>query len=220
VQSRRTTPKLDSLRLALAGIGGAYALKRIGETVIELGNLGAQAERAEVSLVNLSGGAEEAQAYIDAVGRASHNTIAEIDAMQASITAQTLGVVNSADEMERLTRLAITLGQAQGFTATQSIDKMTTALGRQSTRILDDLGIMMKQNEAYEIYADMLGKTADELTDAEKQQAFLNAALEKGAVVAAERVRGEDVAAVAGEPDRPLVRCTAVQCVAASSPAV
>jgi len=54
---------------------------------------------------------------------------------------------------------------------------------------LDNLGITLKLTEAYDIYAAQLGKSVDDLTSAEKQQAFLNAAMEKGVAVA-ERLGG------------------------------
>ena len=43
--------------------------------------------------------------------------------------------------------------------------------------MLDNIGIIVKAEEAYEAYAEQLGKTADNLTDAEKKTAFLTAAM-------------------------------------------
>ena len=46
--------------------------------------------------------------------------------------------------------------------------------------MLDNLGIMLDVNKANDDYATKLGKTASELTDAERKQAFVNAAMEEG----------------------------------------
>ena len=46
--------------------------------------------------------------------------------------------------------------------------------------ILDNLGIIIKQEAAQEAYAKQLGKTVDEMTDAEKSQSIFNAVMESG----------------------------------------
>jgi hypothetical protein len=142
-----------------------------------------QTDRLTASLEGLAGGSEGAEEYIEAIGRASLGTVSRVDALAVANKALTLNVVATADEMAKLTEIAITLGRAQGLTATQAVSDLTTALGRQSPMILDNLGITLKMEEAYGIYAEQLGKTVDQLTAAEKQQAFLNAALQKGSEV-------------------------------------
>jgi len=185
--TKGATKKTNLLGSAFKALGPAISVGAVvaaGKAVVELGALGAKAESLERSLSNLSGGARAAEQYIGAIQTASKGTIAEMDAMQMAITAQTLGVTENADEMGRLTEIAVTLGKAQGLTATQAVSDLTTALGRQSPMILDNLGITMKLSDAYEGYATKLGKSASQLTDAEKKQAFLNEALERGADVA------------------------------------
>jgi len=103
---------------ALAGYFTLAFARQIGQVALELGELGARAESLRGSLTSLAGGAEEAAEYIRAVRDASLGTISEMDAMQASITAQTLGVVENAQQMQQLTEVAVTLGRAQGITAT------------------------------------------------------------------------------------------------------
>lgn len=46
--------------------------------------------------------------------------------------------------------------------------------------ILDNLGIVIKQSEAQEAYAKSIGKTVNELTEAEKKQALVNAVVAQG----------------------------------------
>lgn len=139
-----------------------------------------EADRLETALVGLAGGANQAAQYITAIQEASQGTISRLDALGIANRALTLNVVDSADKMKQLTEIAITLGQAQGITAKQAVSDLTLALGRQSPMILDNLGITLKMEEAYAIYAKQLDKSVDALTATEKQQAFLNAALEKG----------------------------------------
>ena len=74
--------------------------------------------------------------------------------------------------------LAKRLGDALGRDTASSVESLVTGIGRQSRLMLDNIGIIVKSEEAYERYANELGKTKDQLTDAEKKQAFMNAALE------------------------------------------
>ena len=46
---------------------------------------------------------------------------------------------------------------------------------------MDELGIMVRLDDATEAYANTLGKTANQLTQFQRQQAFLNAINEQGA---------------------------------------
>lgn len=46
--------------------------------------------------------------------------------------------------------------------------------------ILDNLGIVIKQSEAQEEYAKSIGKTVNQLTEAEKKQALINAVVKQG----------------------------------------
>jgi len=180
----RGTQLLAKAGTAMLGAFSIAAVAKIAATVKNLSELGAKAQSLERSLSALAGGAQQAAGWIEAIKSASGDTISEMDAMQAAITAQTLGVAENAAQMGQLTEIAVTLGRAQGITATQAISDLTTALGRQSPMILDNLGITMKLSEAYEGYAAKLGKSASALTDAEKKQAFINEALSKGAEVA------------------------------------
>jgi hypothetical protein len=61
-----------------------------------------------------------------------------------------------------------------GITTEQAFDRLVTGLGRGSAKILDDLGIIVHVTQINEAYATSLGKTADQLTDAEKKQALVN----------------------------------------------
>lgn len=119
------------------------------------------------------------QAMVKAITDASKGTISSLDAMRMANKAMLLDVVKNEREMGDLARIAIVLGQAMGKDAASSVDDLTTALGRQSPLILDNLGIKMNLTEAEARYAQSLGKTVEQLTDAEKKQAFLNAAWEK-----------------------------------------
>lgn len=120
------------------------------------------------------------QAMVEAITSASQGTIGQLAAMEAANKAMMFGLVENSGQMSELTSIAVTLGRAMGQDAAKSIDDLTIALGRQSPLILDNLGITLKLEDAYKIYADQLGKTVESLTEQEKKQAFVNAALSIG----------------------------------------
>ena len=110
---------------------------------------------------------------------ATQGLITDMDLMRQSNESMLLGIVKTEDEMAELAGAAITLGRATGRDAVGAVDDLIGALGRGSTELLDNLGVSVKAGEAQKIYAERLGKTASQLTDAEKKQAFMTIALEK-----------------------------------------
>jgi len=69
-------------------------------------------------------------------------------------------------------------GRAMGISTTQAFNDIVTGIGRASPHILDNLGIVIDAEGKYQAYAEAVGKTAEELTKAEKTQALLNGVLE------------------------------------------
>ena len=83
-----------------------------------------------------------------------------------------LGVVKSDDEMAKLFDTAQRLGQALGVDTKDAINSIVTGMGRQSKLMLDNLGIVIKSEDAYERYAQKIGVSKNELDDAQKKEAF------------------------------------------------
>ncbi|RLF32701.1 MAG: hypothetical protein DRN07_04430 [Thermoplasmata archaeon] len=84
------------------------------------------------------------------------------------------------EALTRLMAIARATAKMTGQEVTKAFEDITLGIARQSKMILDNLGIIIRVEEANRRYAASLGKTASQLTDAEKKQAFLNAALEAG----------------------------------------
>lgn len=79
-----------------------------------------------------------------------------------------------------LAEVAMKASTALGTDLTQAFADIVKGIGRQSRLILDNLGLIIDTEAAYKSYAATIGKTAKELTEAEKKQAFLNATIEQG----------------------------------------
>lgn len=183
-----TQASMGKFQTAASGLNtalGALGLVGIGSQVLSFGkaSLDAALQVEKLGTANKNLAAEigtTSQALVSGIQAAAGGTISQLAALEASNKALAFGIVENQGEMEELTRIAVTLGAAMGQDATKSLDDLTVALSRNSPLILDNLGITLKLEDAYRIYAASIGKTAEALTEEEKSLAFRNAALIKG----------------------------------------
>ncbi|KKL73494.1 hypothetical protein LCGC14_2074340 [marine sediment metagenome] len=117
---------------------------------------------------------------VEAMEKASGGTISNLDMMQSASRSMILGVAEDSEEFTRLMEIARDRARVFGLSTTQAFNDLTLGIGRQSRLILDNLGIIVRIEDANKNYAKELGKTVKELTDVEKRQGFLNTVLEQG----------------------------------------
>jgi hypothetical protein len=163
-------------------MGGIMAIK-LG---IDLAETGAQAALVETRFNSLATaahttGGELLTALRSASGGEVADTALELDVMKSSV----MGVGQSAAELTPLMALARDRAQEFGITTEQAFDRLVVGLGRVQPKILDDIGIIVNITHVNDAYANSIGKTSDQLTDAEKKQALLNEVMRQGAATAA-----------------------------------
>jgi len=181
--AKKASKGLFTLADAAKAVAGAMVVRQIAKYTVEVAKIGAAADRQSTALNNLAAAAgTTGDAITKAIQEASGFTISHMDAMASANRAMVLDVADSPAAFERLTTVAVALGRAMGQDATKSIDDFVTAAGRQSRLIADNLGLMVSAEDANVRYAASIGKTADQLTDAEKKQAFLNEMLRQGEI--------------------------------------
>ena len=164
------------------GIAGFFAVGQLAQTAVELGKIGAQSERTRAAYGDLAAAAGvSAQSMLQAMRQATAGTVADSELMLNANRAMMLGVADSAEEMARLMAAAIERGRALGVSSAQAVNDIITGIGRMSPMILDNLGITGAA-QAFDKYAESLGKTADQLSDVEKKQALVNAVLSQSSV--------------------------------------
>ena len=146
--------------------------------LVSMAKESAKLESMERAFTTLSGGAEGASIAVEKLQSATDGTMSQFDLFQQANNAMILGVSKNSDEMAEMFDIAQRLGRALGRDTRSSVESLITGIGRQSRLMLDNIGIIVKADEAYEQYATKLGTTADKLTDAEKKQAFLTATME------------------------------------------
>ncbi len=116
---------------------------------------------------------------LDAVREKTLGLISDFDLMQAANRAMLFGLEVTPEKFAVLGDAAVKLGRAMGMTAAKSMDDLVLALGRVSPRILDNLGIIVKVGEANLKWAAAHHKTVQQMTAAERVQAFYEESLRK-----------------------------------------
>ena len=102
--------------------------------------------------------------------------------LEAASRAAALGISGGFGEKE-LTGLAVIArgaASALGRDLTDAFDRLTRGAIKLEPEILDELGIMVRLDDAVENYAAQLGKPAAALSQLERRQAFMNAILAQG----------------------------------------
>lgn len=165
-----------------AGIAGAafFAGRGIINGLTNSIQLASKFQGVSRGFDNLAKSAGFSSAAFDKFQDATDNTISSVDLMTQANNAMLLGIADSEDQMAELFDVGQRLAQGLGQDTAYGIESLVTGLGRQSKLMLDNLGIMLDVNKANDDYATKLNKTASELTDAERKQAFVNAAMEEG----------------------------------------
>ena len=113
----------------------------------------------------LTGSTEGAVSSLNKLREATDNTMNSTDLLQQANNALILGVAKGSDEMAEMFDIAQRLGRALGRDTKSSVESLITGIGRQSRLMLDNIGIIVNAEEAYEAYAKKLNTTTDSLTD-------------------------------------------------------
>ena len=171
---------LSSVIGTAAMVAGAIAGVSVAiKEVIEAAKEGAAFQRMEEASASLARSLDaDMSDILDALREASLGMVSDFDLMQAASRAMMLGVSADSEELAQLMEVAALRGRAMGISTTQAFNDIVTGIGRASPHILDNLGIVIDAEGKYQAYAEAVGKTAEELTKAEKTQALLNGVLE------------------------------------------
>ena len=87
------------------------------------------------------------------LSQAVDGTVNSVDLMTQANNAMLLGIADSDEQMAQLFDTAQRLAKAVGEDAKFGIDSLVTGMGRQSKLMLDNLGIIVDTNKAYEDHA-------------------------------------------------------------------
>ena len=155
-----------------------FAIALGGRQLLNMAKQAAKLQNMEKAFKSLTKGTGNFATSMFTLQTATKGTMSQFDLMQQANNAMILGITKNTDEMSEMFSMAKRLGDALGVDTKRAVESLVTGIGRQSRLMLDNIGIIVKSDEAYQDYAATLDKTVDELTDAEKKQAFFNAAMD------------------------------------------
>ena len=101
---------------------------------------------------------------------------------QQAMEAVALGTSSgfSQEQLEGLAKVASGASKALGRDMADALSRLTRGAAKLEPEILDELGIIVRLDDAYTRYGAKIGKTADQLSILEQRQAFVNAILDDG----------------------------------------
>lgn len=159
--------------MAAAATGLAIATNKVVSQLVSI-----QAIRAAFESLAEAAGVS-ADNMVKAMQDASAGMLSATDAMQMfNKAAQLVGnelAVRLPEALQLLTKVAASTGDSMDYL----LNSLITGIGRLSPLILDNLGITVDMQAAYEDFAASIGKTVNELSKQEKQMALLNQVMQK-----------------------------------------
>lgn len=132
--------------------------------------------------------AEDSDNFLKELTRVTKGTVSQFELMKQANQALLLGIDQKA--IPAMFKGAAVIAQAAGQDITFALESITTGIGRQSRMMLDNLGIIVRAEDAYRTYAKSIGKSKDALTEVERKIAFTEAAT-KALNERVERLGGE-----------------------------
>lgn len=179
---KEVTKTSDTISKSIKGIGTALiamgAVKAAKDLVLLAGEVDSVSTAFQSLAANAEGGS---QGLLESVKIATNGTVDNLNLMKTSNLALQLMGEDVAQHLPQMAKIAAAAARTQGKSVEQMYSDIVVATGRQSVLILDNLGISSATaSQKIEEYARSLGKTRDQLTDAEKKQAFFNAVMAAG----------------------------------------
>ena len=188
IQTANQTKNFSKLSQTIGGSGGT-------SLVGAYATLAANVFAASAAFNALSRAAEfqKLREGLEIVGNQSGRTLSILadNLREATSMALTLEEASSAAaigisggfgevELEGLARVAKGAALTLGRSLPDAFDRLTRGAIKLEPEILDELGIMVRLDDAVEKYAATLGKSASSLTQMERRTAFMNEILEQG----------------------------------------
>ena len=169
LQQKKGSAGFDAMGFASGKLMAVLGPAALGGTLIAVaGWLGDAAEKTlqyETAIANLP-------FSLDGARKATRGLVSDQMLVSAAASATSLKVTRTAGDFEVLASASVKLAQKLGQPADQLLNNLVTALGRGSTELLDNAGVVLKTAEAQERYAKSIGVAVSALTDEQKASAF------------------------------------------------
>lgn len=169
LQQKKGSAGFDAMGFASGKLMAVLGPAALGGTLVAVaGWLGDAAEKTlqyETAIANLPFSIEGAR-------KSTRGLVSDQQLVASAASATSLKVTATAKDFEILAGASVKLAQKLGQPADQLLNNLVTALGRGSTELLDNAGVVLKTSEAQERYAKSIGVSVSALTDEQKASAF------------------------------------------------
>ena len=133
----------------------------------------------KAAVATVSGSVSEAMAGVREITKSG--LISETDAMTAIRNLTSYGYsVQEATEMIKAMTVSAEANRRENLSVSEAVLTASDGIRRESSLMSKSAGNTQTASDAYKEYAQVLGKTASELNDAEKRQAIFNSTLSAG----------------------------------------
>lgn len=182
-EKMRLQQEAQKAAAATAALGGALtAMAAVGtKTITSLGGIASSLNVTRNSftrMVESAGG--NAETLLQSLKAASGGMMSEQEIMSNAARAMTLIGKDAVPNLAKMMEIAKASATAMGGEVSTMFSSIALGIGRTSPMIIDNLGIMLKLGAANEQAAKSMGKTVEQLTDAEKKTAFMSAVMTAG----------------------------------------
>jgi hypothetical protein len=173
----RLQQSLGATAKAIGILGGAAAAT--GAALIALGKRGSEIVGVEQGFQATARAAKEStEAMLAASRGATRGLVSDFDLMTAANKAYILGLPASSKEMANLGEVAIALGQKMRVGPGEAINALVEGFGKGSAEILNNLGIVVRAEDAYQRFAAANNKSAEALTAQERSLAIFTVGMD------------------------------------------
>jgi hypothetical protein len=118
--------------------------------------------------------------------RATRGLVSDQELMTQANVALTLGSAKNADGFAELAAVAQQLGRSLGLDTAFALNSLNVGIARQSRLVLDNVGLIVKLEDASKNYASTMGIVGRALTDVEQKEAFRIEAMDQARLKIAE----------------------------------
>ena len=171
----------DKLRNALLGVGVALTAVGVAGTLYFTSVAKSYGTYSTALIAYNNMASDSADTLMAKMRTATKESVSDSNLILAANRAMAMGI--SEEGLPRLAEIAEAAARIMGTDTTDMFSNIVTGIARGSPLILDNLGIIVSISEANEAYAETIGKSASALSEAEQQQALLNAVMDQGQIL-------------------------------------
>jgi len=148
---------------------------------VDLGIASAKIDATRVSFDHLAASVNTTgDALLNKMRAAAEGTVSDADLIQSANSGLLLTQGKLAADLPRILEISRAAAQATGDDVNFVFNSLVTGIARGSPKIIDNAKITLDAGAAMETYARSIGKSVDQLSAADQQQATLNAVLLAG----------------------------------------